>query len=194
MLLATRHGSPSLGYSIVERRAKLKEEYLGLSGPQIVALKKAGTEITHTVSIPLMTYLGDTMAGDFLKLDHVKNSKVLITECTFFDPDHHDRARALANISISISSPVCLSAWITQQILLTHLSRRTDRRVARKAIAKYLGDTIAHRVHFLMDGSRRSPVAEQNADTIEPHGPVIIKPPGATGGPNLVDGLSAHAD
>ena len=51
-----RHSQPSLGYCVIDVRQKLKEQYLGLAGPQIVELKKAGTQITDRVEYPLVAY------------------------------------------------------------------------------------------------------------------------------------------
>ena len=67
--------------------------YPDLTGPQIVELKKQGVPITRRVEIPLVTYCGDTAAGDFLGLDHVRNSRILLLECTFVEEDHTDRVR-----------------------------------------------------------------------------------------------------
>ena len=152
----TNHGSPSLGYSIVERRKKLKAQYLDLPGPEIAKLRKAGTEITYTIEIPLVTYLGDTMAGEFQQLPCVRHSRILITECTFFDPDHRARARAGRHYHFEDLARV-LPAMENQYILLTHLSRRTELVLARQAIDQLLPPEIAQRVHFLMAPARRRP-------------------------------------
>ncbi len=154
---ATNHCYGSLGFTVIDRRKKLKDEYLGLSGPEIVALKKKGVEITNTVSVPLVTYLGDTMGGDFEKLDCVRKSKVLIAECTFFDPDHHDRARAGRHYHFDALARV-LGDFENEHVVLTHLSRRTDIRLARKAVDAVLAPELAGRVRFLMERPRRGKV------------------------------------
>ena len=41
----TKHSKGSVGFSVIEKRKKLKPEYNNLTGPQIVELKKEGIEI-----------------------------------------------------------------------------------------------------------------------------------------------------
>jgi ribonuclease Z len=152
---ATNHSPHSLGYTIIERRQKLKPEYLELTGPQIAELKKNGTEITYTLDIPLVTYLGDTMAGDFHQLACVQNSKILIAECTFFEQDHHSRARAGKHYHFDELSQA-ISQWNNEHILFTHLSRRTDLAFALRKVREILPPEITHKIRFLMNRPRRN--------------------------------------
>jgi ribonuclease Z len=57
----TEHAAPSMGYSIIERRTKLREEFAGLPQEKLKELKDRGVEITRTLYIPLVAYLGDTL-------------------------------------------------------------------------------------------------------------------------------------
>ena len=77
-----------LGYAAIEVRKKLRPEYQGLSGPQLVELKQKGVDITLRKELPLIAYCGDTAPGDFVDLDYVRNAKILLMECTFVAPDH----------------------------------------------------------------------------------------------------------
>jgi ribonuclease Z len=151
---ATNHTSDSLGFTIIDRRQKLKSEYQDLTGPQIVELKKKGIEITYPLEVPLVTYLGDTMSGDFEKLDCVRKSRILIAECTFFDQDHHDRARAGRHYHIDNLAKV-LPTMENEYIVLTHLSRRTDLLMARQKLDKILPREIREKIFFLMDRPAR---------------------------------------
>ena len=90
----TKHTRGSVGFSVLEKRKKLKAEYRGLTGPQIVELKKQGIAIDAPLEIPLVTYLGDTQYVDFSQLDYISESKILIAECTFLEEEHTDRAQA----------------------------------------------------------------------------------------------------
>ncbi len=150
---ATSHCYGSLGYTVIERRHKLKAEFHELTGPQIAELKRQGTEITYQLDIPLVSYLGDTTSGDFEKLDFVRKSKVLIAECTFFDPDHHDRARAGRHYHFDRLAKV-LPEFENEFILLTHLSRRTELRYARNMVKKNLPRELSQRIYFLMERKR----------------------------------------
>jgi len=147
---ATNHCSDSLGYTIIERRQKLKAEYLDLPGPEIAQLRKNGAQVTYTLNLPLVTYLGDTMGGDFEQLNCVRQSKILIAECTFFDQEHRQRAQAGRHYHFEELAQV-LKQMENEQIILTHLSRRTDINVARKMVQKTLAPQLAQRVRFLME-------------------------------------------
>ena len=153
---ATNHGADSLGYTIIERRQKLKPQYLELPGPEIAQLRKSGQQVTYTMNLPLVTYLGDTAGGDFENLACVRQSKVLIAECTFFETDHRDRARAGRHYHFDD-----LAKWLldteNEHVVLTHLSRRTDLSYARAAVDKTLPPELAQRVHFLMERKPRKP-------------------------------------
>jgi len=149
----TNHTRHSLGYTIVDRRQKLKPEYLKLSSPEIVALKKKGEEITTTVNVPLVTYLGDTAEGEFQSLPCVRQSKILITECTFFEKEHLDRARAGRHFHIDRMAP-WLNELENEHIVLTHLSQRTHIGEAKRILREKLKPEMAEKVTILMDRPR----------------------------------------
>ena len=150
---ATRHIAGSLGYSIIDVRAKLKSEYLDLSGPQIVELKKSGVEITHRIEVPLVAYLGDTGKANYAHLPHVANAQVLLIECTFFDEEHLHRARAGKHVHVA-DLPEMLEGMNNPKIILVHLTRRTNLAAAKRILRKTLRKEILERVTFLM--SRKS--------------------------------------
>jgi ribonuclease Z len=95
-----RHASPALGFSLIEVRKKLKSEYADLSGQQIVELKRSGQTVENRLEVPRVAYCGDTQLGRYLDYDHVRDAEVLIIECTFFDPEHVERARKGQHIHV----------------------------------------------------------------------------------------------
>ncbi len=142
-----------LGYSVVDVRQKLRPEFEGLSGPQLVDQKRKGVEITRRVEVPLVAYCGDTAAGDFFDLPHVRDARVLLLECTFVEPGHISRARAGRHIHVSDLKDI-LPRLRNEHVVLTHLSRRTALRQAGKIVERIVGVSEAQRISFLMD--RRS--------------------------------------
>src|SRR4029077_16817363 len=120
----THHGGVSLGYGLISRREKLKAEYMGIPGQELAAMKKRGIEIQYRVEIPLVVFLGDTSIGSVFDQPDVQNAEVLITECTFFESDH--RAKAKAGRHLHLDQFVEIVPMLkNQQIVLTHVSRRT---------------------------------------------------------------------
>ena len=147
---ATHHGAPSLGYSLISVREKLKQEYLGLSSPELVALKKRGVEIQYRVEVPLVAYLGDTTMGEVFDHPDVQNAEVLITECTFFDADHKGKAKAGRHLHLD-SFLDAIDRLKNRDIVLIHVSRRTGPRRARNLLRRRVGEEKMKNIHVLMD-------------------------------------------
>ncbi len=146
----------ALGFTVIEVRQKIHEEYRNLSGPQIVELKRQGVEITRRIELPLVTYCGDTTPGPFLDLPFVRESRVLLFECTFVNPDDVERADAGMHTHLRDLRGV-LDKLGNERILLTHLSRRTALPDAKAALLKHVGD-FGERVSFFMEHrARRRP-------------------------------------
>lgn len=149
---AARHAPGALGFSLIDVRRKLKSEFAGLTGPQIVDLKEKGVEITNRVEFPLAAYLGDTGRSNYSHLPHVASARVLLVECTFFEPDHVQRARAGKHVHVT-DLPELLEGMNNEHIVLLHVTRRTNMALARKALRKVLPRDVLDRITFLM--SRR---------------------------------------
>jgi ribonuclease Z len=146
----TKHSYQSVGFSVIETRKKLKSEYQGLTGPQIVKLKKQGVEIENAVEIPLVSYLGDTSYVDFSQLDTVSKSKILIAECTFYEDEHTERADAGKHMHIDEFGPL-LERMENEHIIITHLTHRTGVVEARNMLEKRLPGEVYKKVIILMD-------------------------------------------
>ena len=152
---AVNHAPAALGYALIETRHKLKPEFHSKTGPELVALKRQGIKIEDSVEVPLVTYTGDTAIGKFLGLDFVRKSRVIVLECTFFEHEHRPRARAGRHIHAD-DLPQILEAVPEAQVLLTHLSRRTGIRAAKRILERVIAPADLERVTFLMDRPPRS--------------------------------------
>jgi ribonuclease Z len=148
--LATHHGGASLGYSLISVREKLKAEYLEIPGPQLAAMRKQGVEIQYRLEVPIVTYLGDTTIGAVFEHPDVRNAEILITEITFFDNDHKMRAKVGKHLHIDHFVEI-VPYLNNKQIVVTHVSRRTGIRQAKRTLSKRVGQARAANIHFLMD-------------------------------------------
>jgi ribonuclease Z len=146
---ATRHRNASLGFSIIDVRKKLRKEFHGLSGPEIVEKKKQGIEVTRTVEIPLVAYLGDTARANYSDLPEVARARALLVECTFFDPDHISRARAGKHLHVA-DLPELLEGMDNEKIIIVHVTRRTNLSQARRILRRSLPKDVQQRLTFLM--------------------------------------------
>ena len=147
--LEVSHTTPALGYAVVERRSKLRPEFVDLPQERLRELKARGEEITRAVEVPLIAVTGDTEPGPFLFRDEFADARVVVTECTFFDDDHRGRARVGKHIHVEELAAL-VKVWQAPAVVVTHVSRRTTLAFARERLNAVLGDD-AERVHLLMD-------------------------------------------
>lgn len=157
--LETHHGGLSLGYSLISVRNKLRPEYAGLSAQELIAMREKGVAITYRVEVPLATYLGDTTAGPVYEHPDAVNAEVLITECTFFEEEHRHRAKVGKHLHVDDLAEI-IPRLRNRHIVLTHVSRRTSLRRARRFLRRRIGDEQMSRVHFLMDFEGASDAGE----------------------------------
>lgn len=81
----TVHRVESFGYTLWERRKKLRQEFAASSREEIMRAKSQGIDVNELVEMPLLSFTGDTQI-DFLDVSpQVKKSKVLVCECTYFN-------------------------------------------------------------------------------------------------------------
>jgi ribonuclease Z len=161
---ATHHGGVSLGYALISIREKLKQEYMGIPGPELVEMKKRGVEIQYRLEVPLVAFLGDTTLGNVFDQPDVQNAHIVITECTFFDPGHRAKAKAGKHMHLEHLAEV-LPKLKNEWVVISHVSRRTGIRRARHLLRKRVGNEAMKRVLFLMDfeGSRDAGEIEDQA-------------------------------
>jgi len=150
----TKHSKGSVGYSVIEKRKKLKPEYTKLTGPQIVKLKKQGIEIDYPLEIPIVTYLGDTQYVDFSQLKYIVESKILIAECTFYECQHSARAEAGRHMHISEFASL-IEKFNNEHIIITHTTQRTPMREIRKILKEALSPEQCEKIIILMANRRR---------------------------------------
>jgi len=146
----TKHSKGSVGFSVIEKRKKLKAEYTGLTGPQIVELKIQGIEIDYPLEIPIVSYLGDTQYVDFSQLKYIAESKILIAECTFYEDEHSGRAEAGKHMHIDEFTTL-LKNLHNEHIVVTHTTLRTPMREIRKILKNALPKDKYEKVILFMD-------------------------------------------
>jgi len=150
----TKHTRGSVGFTIIEKRKRLKNEYGGLTGPQIVELKRQGIEVDYPVELPLVTYFGDTQYVDFSQLEYVRKSKILIAECTFYETDHTGRADAGKHMHITEFARL-LESMDNKYIIITHTTHRTPLTEVRKILKDSLPAETFEKVILFMDKKQR---------------------------------------
>jgi ribonuclease Z len=160
---ATRHTQGSLGYSIVEKRKKLRPELLGMPGHKLVQLKLKGEAIDHIVEMPIVTYFGDTSYMDFWKNETIAKCRTLIIECTFFIDEHTERAEAGRHMHVTELAGL-LEKMNNEHVIITHLTQRTGPGEAKSLLRKNLPAELYEKVVLLMDRKN----LKDSADTLPP--------------------------
>lgn len=149
-MFEVEHTCPASGYTIIEKRSKLRPEYYELPQDTLRELKDRGENITRILEVPLVSYLGDTAPGPPLIRDEVRKSQIVIAECTFVEPDHKDRAVIGKHLHLRD-----IAEWLPllecERLVLIHLSRRSNLLEARKELRRLVKGKHADRVEFLMD-------------------------------------------
>jgi ribonuclease Z len=148
---ATKHTVPSVGYVVWDRRKKLRPSLQGLTGDQIRDLRLAGEEVTQEVRVPLVCYTGDTAPDGLDGYPPVYESQVLITEMTFFRPEH--RKEKIHKFGHTHIDDLIERAdrFKNELIILAHFSTRYQDEQVRRAAEKRLPESLKKRVHLWMD-------------------------------------------
>jgi len=150
----TKHSKGAVGYTVIEKRKRIKPEYAGLASPQIVELKKQGIEIDYPLEIPIVTYLGDTQYVDFSQLKYIADSKILIAECTFYETEHSERAEAGRHMHINEFAEL-IGKLQNEHVIITHTTQRTPMRDIRRILKEALSPEQYDKVILLMDNRTR---------------------------------------
>ncbi len=146
-VIKTRHTIPSVGYIVYQRRFKLKKEYLELPGDEIRKLREGGTEITVEHRTPLVGFVGDSTPEVFDEYPILYQTKILISELTFVDPQHR-KELIHKNGHMHIDDYVARADKFENEIIIVgHLSTRYNARQAKHLVEKRLPDMLGGRLH-----------------------------------------------
>ena len=115
------------------------------------------------MEVPLLCYPGDTADGPHFDLDFVRQSRVMLLECTFFEPEHVRRARVGKHLHVRDLGKL-LPRLENPHVVLTHLSRRTALKQARSFLREVTEPRDLDRISFLMERPRTRRRAEPNTD------------------------------
>jgi ribonuclease Z len=142
--LPGRHRIPTVGYLFSEVKRKLKDEFLGLPGEKIAALRAEGVEVTRREETPLLAYPGDCGPAVFEAVPELFGARVLLIECSFLLPEDRDRARVYEHLHLEDFLERA-GLFENEAIVLTHFSQRYRPSEIREAL-RSLPEALARRV------------------------------------------------
>lgn len=144
----TKHTVPSCGFVVWERRKKLKQEYVNLSGEQIRDLRMGGTEITEERRIPLVAYTGDTAPDGLDACPAMFEAQILITELTFVAPSHRkEKIHKFGHMHLD-DIVARREKFKNELIIAAHLSTRYGPKQVQRHVEKAIPDFFDGRLHL----------------------------------------------
>ncbi len=148
-----RHSVPSLGYTILAHKRKLRPEYKDTPGPEIARLRKEGTDVQYDVDDPLLTFIGDCDGATLLEQQHIWASPVLILEATFLEPGEEELARKKAHThlaEIAVALETMGERVACEHIVLKHFSMKYPRDQVLELVAAGIPEGFRDRIRILL--------------------------------------------
>lgn len=146
----TTHTVPSVGYIVWDRRRKLKAEYQGLPQDEIRDIRLSGEDVSEEVRFPIVCYTGDTSPAGLDSDPAVYQAQVLITEMTFFRPEH--RKEKIHKHGHTHLDDILERAnqFQNELVILSHFSTRYHERQVKRAVEKRMPPELQDRIHLWM--------------------------------------------
>lgn len=159
-----KHRVPAFGYQVYNFKKKLKEEYLGKSSDEIIALRQSGVEITKEVLYPKICFMGDCIGDSLLENEHIWQSEVLITECTFLEDGEEEMARAKAHVHIKElvrALETFEKQMKVQKLVLTHFSMKYNPKFIFEKVYSEIPERFHDLIHIFMKRNPRETKAKK---------------------------------
>jgi ribonuclease Z len=145
----TFHRVPSQGYTVWERRHRLRPEFRNLDGARLGELRRAGQEIDEPHDVPILCFSGDTRVEVLERNPELLEAETLLLETTFLDERVSvEGAREMGHIHLDevIARAELLSA---RDIVLHHFSARYTPAEVSQICQQRLPDAVKARVRLL---------------------------------------------
>jgi ribonuclease Z len=145
------HVLPSLGYSVIETKNKLKKELAGKPWPELKEILDRGEKIGDVVEKRLVTYVGDSTVETYKKnRDIIANSEILFLEITHLEQKaDRDESKKYGHTNL----PAFLEFYNNdkeifnnvKQLVFKHFSMRSSQDEIETALAKHLPEELKNK-------------------------------------------------
>jgi len=138
----TYHRVPSQGYTVWERRHRLRAEFQGLPGTRIAQLRASGVSVEQVQEVALLSFTGDTRIEVLERTPELQQSETLVMETTFLDERVDvDLARSSGHIHLDeVLQRVALLP--RAEVVFSHFSARYTDEDVRRIISHQLPDEL----------------------------------------------------
>lgn len=126
-----KHSVPTVGYTVYHHKRKLRDEYAGATGNEIMLLRQSGIEVTREVFDPKVSFTGDCLGESLWEQRHIWDSETVVCECTFLDPEEEPMARKKGHTHLAhlVRTLKALGSDIRcQRIVISHFSMKYSKR------------------------------------------------------------------
>ncbi|MBP7588799.1 MAG: hypothetical protein KBA72_12675 [Thermoanaerobaculia bacterium] len=144
---ATDHVVPSLGFHLLRRRRKLKEELRDRSGAELARLRAEGVALDDVCEEVWLSYCGDTGPAVWGLAPRLSSSRVLMIECTFLGDEVRQHGSAYKHLHFDDLVEHAADLERHEAVVLHHLSRRHTVDGLRRLVEERL-PALAARVHL----------------------------------------------
>jgi ribonuclease Z len=145
--LPAYHRVPAVGYHIYEKRKHLKEEFKHLSGFEIARMKKERDDLFTDISVPLISFSGDSRIEFVLDNPEVQNSRILFMECTYLDAERPvSRAREWGHTHLFEIRDNAEVFKNIEVIYLTHISPRYSSKMVHHSLRTFLPPELQKKI------------------------------------------------
>lgn len=143
----TLHRVDSQGYTVFERKKRLKPEYREIDPQQLGHLRKKGEVLEEFWDEPVLSFTGDTTI-EFLDSPQVRQSRVLVMEVTYWDDKKTvENARLWGHIHLDELIPR-LESLKCEKIVLIHASARYTTKYLKEVMDARIPEHFKHRVEL----------------------------------------------
>lgn len=143
--LRTYHRAPSLGWIVLHRSKRLKQDLRGRSGQELAQLKRQGMVVEEEVQRPTLCVTGDTKIEFFLEHELVRKCRVLIHEVTSWDGRDVASTRRYGHTHVREMIRVC-EQFTGETLVLVHRSMRHSKAEAEKIVREEFPASVRDRI------------------------------------------------
>ncbi len=145
----TFHRVPSQGYTVWERRHRLRPEFRDLPGARLGELRRAGQQVDEAHDVPVLCFSGDTRVEVLERNPELQQAETLLLEATFLDDRVSvEDARRMGHIHLDelVARSELLAA---KDVVLHHFSARYTAADVSRICEQRLPDAVKARFRIL---------------------------------------------
>jgi ribonuclease Z len=148
----TFHPVPSQGYTIWERRHRLRPEFRGMPGQRLAELRKQGVAVDEPHEVAVLSFTGDTRVEVLERTPELQHTETLVIETSFLDDlVSIEQARRAGHIHLDELLERA-GALPRTNVVLSHFSARYTDAQVRLILDRRLPDELRPFVHALRHG------------------------------------------